>query len=255
MLTARLCRTNYFVCLSWSRLKRSRTHIFNPIASIDAHRDLQQPVPLSQLQLIDLAYDNGSSPFIANYPAPQHMRLGLRVRRGLRDWRSAVPLADIVSNYQRSDFGHDAMAGLIVGMVTIPQAVAYALLAGVPPQSGLYACLLPMVIYAVFGSSKQLVVGPVAVAALLVTATVSELAPRYSEAYLGITTLLCLQVGLLLGVLRITRMGGLVTLLSHPVINGFVTAAAILIIISQLPSLTGIAVPDNTNPSNALADW
>ena len=181
------------------------------------------------------------------------MRLGLRVRRGLRDWRSAVPLADIVSNYQRSDFGHDAMAGLIVGMVTIPQAVAYALLAGVPPQSGLYACLLPMVIYAVFGSSKQLVVGPVAVAALLVTATVSELAPRYSEAYLGITTLLCLQVGLLLGVLRITRMGGLVTLLSHPVINGFVTAAAILIIISQLPSLTGIAVPDNTNPSNALA--
>ena len=64
------------------------------------------------------------------------MRLGLRVRRGLRDWRSAVPLADIVSNYQRSDFSHDAMAGLIVGMVTIPQAVAYALLAGVPPQSG-----------------------------------------------------------------------------------------------------------------------
>jgi len=253
MLTARLCRTNYSVCLSWSRLKRARTHIFNPIASIDAYRDLQQPVPLSQLQLIDLAYDNGSSPFIANYPAPKHMRLGLRVRRGLRDWRSAVPLADIVSNYQRSDFGHDAMAGLIVGMVTIPQAVAYALLAGVPPQSGLYACLLPMVIYAVFGSSKQLVVGPVAVAALLVTATVSELAPRYSEAYLGITTLLCLQVGLLLGVLRITRMGGLVTLLSHPVINGFVTAAAILIIISQLPSLTGIAVPDNTNPSNALA--
>ena len=61
------------------------------------------------------------------------MRLGLRLRRGLRDWRSTIPLADIVSNYQRSDFSHDAMAGLIVGMVTIPQAVAYALLAGVPP--------------------------------------------------------------------------------------------------------------------------
>ena len=62
------------------------------------------------------------------------MRLGLRVRRGLRDWRSAVPLADIVSNYQRSDFSHDAMAGLIVGMVTIQQAVAYAILAGDPPS-------------------------------------------------------------------------------------------------------------------------
>ena len=180
------------------------------------------------------------------------MRVGLRIRRGLRDWRSVVPLAGVIGNYQRSDFGHDVMAGLIVGMVTIPQAVAYALLAGVPPQSGLYACLLPMVIYTVFGSSKQLVVGPVAVAALLVTATVSELAPRYSEAYLGITTLLCLQVGLLLGALRITKMGGLVTLLSHPVINGFVNAAAILIIISQLPSLTGITVYDNTNPSAAI---
>ena len=180
------------------------------------------------------------------------MRLGLRIRRGLRDWRSVVPLAGVIGSYRRSDFGHDVMAGLIVGMVTIPQAVAYALLAGVPPQSGLYACLLPMVIYTVFGSSKQLVVGPVAVAALLVTATVSELAPRYSEAYLGITTLLCLQVGLLLGALRITKMGGLVTLLSHPVINGFVNAAAILIIISQLPSLTGITVYDNTNPSAAI---
>jgi SulP family sulfate permease len=88
------------------------------------------------------------------------MRIGLRIRRGLRDWRSTVPLAGIVTSYQRSDLGHDAMAGLIVGMVTIPQAVAYALLAGVPPQAGLYACLLPMVIYTIFGSSKQLVVGP-----------------------------------------------------------------------------------------------
>ena len=182
------------------------------------------------------------------------MRIGLRIRRGLRDWRSTVPLAGIVTNYQRSDLGHDAMAGLIVGMVTIPQAVAYALLAGVPPQAGLYACLLPMVIYTIFGSSKQLVVGPVAVAALLVTATVGELAPRYSDEYLGITTLLCLQVGLLLGLLRITKMGGLVTLLSHPVINGFVTAAAILIIISQLPNLTGIPIDPNANPSIALAN-
>lgn len=180
------------------------------------------------------------------------MRLSLRIRRGLRDWRSYVPLITTLNHYQRQDLSHDIMAGLIVGMVTIPQAVAYALLAGVPPQSGLYACLLPMVLYAVFGSSKQLVVGPVAVAALLVTATVSELAPRYSEAYLGITTLLCLQVGLILGLLRLTKMGGLVTLLSHPVINGFVNAAAILIIISQLPGLTGISIEDTTNPATAL---
>jgi SulP family sulfate permease len=138
-------------------------------------------------------------------------------------------------------------------MVTIPQAIAYAFLAGVPPQSGLYACLVPMVLYAIFGSSKQLVVGPVAVAALMVAAAVAEHAPKYSDAYLGITTVLCLQSGIILWLLRLSRMGGLVNLLSHPVITGFVNAAAILIIVSQLPAFTGIAVNDTTSPFTTLA--
>ncbi len=176
------------------------------------------------------------------------MRLGLWFKLGLREWPGYVPLVPILRTYTREDFSHDLIAGLVVGMVTIPQAVAYAFLAGVPPESGLYACLVPMVLYAIFGSSRQLVVGPVAVAALMVAATAAEYAPRFSDAYLGVTTIICLQSGLLLWILRLSRMGGLVNLLSHPVITGFVNAAAILIIISQLPAFTGIEVDGATEP-------
>ncbi len=182
------------------------------------------------------------------------MRLSAWFKLGVRDWHKYVPLAPVLLNYSRDDFDHDLVAGLVVGMVTIPQAVAYAFLAGVPPQSGLYACLVPMILYAIFGSSRQLVVGPVAVAALMVVATVSDYAPKYSDAYLGITTIICLQAGLVLWVLRLSRMGGLVNLLSHPVITGFVNAAVILIIISQLPAFSGIAVDNTEQPITVLTN-
>lgn len=177
------------------------------------------------------------------------MRPARWLKLGLREWPGYIPLIPTLRNYKREDFSHDLIAGLIVGMVTIPQAVAYAFLAGVPPQAGLYACLVPMILYAIFGSSKQMVVGPVAVAALMVAATVSEYAPKYSDEYLSITTIICLQSGIFLWLLRLSRMGGLVNLLSHPVITGFVNAAAILIIVSQIPAFTGIDVTD----SSALA--
>ena len=170
----------------------------------------------------------------------------------VKDWRSYVPIIDVIRGYQRADFNHDLVAGLVVGMITVPQAIAYAFLAGLPPEAGLYACLAPMVVYAVFGSSKQLVVGPVAVAALMVAAAVSEHAPAYSDAYLGITTILCLQSGVVLWLLRLSNMGGVVNLLSHPVIVGFVNAAALLIIISQLGPLTGIASDAQLNPVERL---
>ena len=170
----------------------------------------------------------------------------------MRHWTRFVPIIDSVREYRRVDFGYDLVAGLVLGVVTVPQAVAYAFLAGLPAQAGLYACLAPMVIYALLGSSRQLVVGPVAIAALMVAATVGEHAPAHSDAYLGITTILCLQVGMLLWLLRLFQMGGIVNLLSHPVITGFVNAAAILIIISQLPAFTGIAMDDGGNPVDSL---
>ena len=180
------------------------------------------------------------------------MRLSLWIRLGLRDWRGYVPLVPTLETYRRDDLGQDLIAGLVVGMVTIPQAVAYAFLAGVPPQAGLYACLVPMLLYAVFGSSKKMVVGPVAVAALMVAATVSQYAPKYSQQYMDITTVIAVQSGLMLLLLRLSRMGGLVNLLSHPVITGFVNAAAILIIVSQLPAFTGITADGALEPYTIL---
>ncbi len=156
-------------------------------------------------------------------------------------WLRHVPIIEVVRCYRRRDLPFDLVAGLTLGIVTIPQAIAYAFLAGLPAQAGLYACLAPMVIYAVLGSSRQLVVGPVAIAALMVAATVGEYAPAYSDQYLGITTVLSLQAGVMLWLLRLLQVGGFVNLLSHPVIAGFVNAAAILIIVSQLGAFTGVA--------------
>ena len=113
--------------------------------------------------------------------------------RTLATHRSVVrflPIVPVLASYRREDFHHDLVAGLVLGVVTVPQAVAYAYLAGLPAQAGLYACFAPMAIYAVLGSSRQLVVGPVAIAALMVAATVGEYAPAYSDAYLSITSVL-----------------------------------------------------------------
>lgn len=162
--------------------------------------------------------------------------------------RNYLPLIPILSNYRRDDFGHDLAAGLVVGVITVPQAIAYAFLAGLPPQAGLYACLVPMLIYALLGSSRHLVVGPVAVSALMVSAMVSEYAPKHSDAYLDITSIVCIEAGLFLLLLRISNMGGVVNLLSHPVIVGFINAAAIMIIVSQLRAFAGIPGTVGDNP-------
>ena len=109
-----------------------------------------------------LLHDDRYEPILVR---PIGKRLSLWVRMGAREWPNYIPLAPILRDYKRTDFNMDLTAGLVVGMVSIPQAIAYAFLAGVPPESGLYACLVPMILYAIFGSSRQLVVGPVAVAA------------------------------------------------------------------------------------------
>ena len=158
-----------------------------------------------------------------------------------RGWRAQVPLLRLLRGYDRTAFNSDLTAGLIVAVVSVPQAVAYAYLAGLPPSAGLYACLVPMVLYTLMGSSRHLVVGPTAVAALMVAAAIGTHAPDYGGNHLGVATVICLEAGLFLLLLRLTQMGSVVHLLSHPVITGFVNAAAILIIASQLSALTGIA--------------
>ncbi len=134
----------------------------------------------------------------------------------------------------------DAWAGLSVGLILIPQAIAYATLAGMPPQTGLYAALIPAVIGALWGSSQLLAVGPVALTSLLVFGSLSPLAAPGSGQWVALAIWLAVYSGLFQLMLGAFRLGRVADLVSQPVIHGFINAAALIIIVSQLPDLFGV---------------
>lgn len=142
-------------------------------------------------------------------------------------------------------FKDDLIAGVTVSLVAIPQSLAYAQLAGVPPIYGLYAALLPTVVGALFGSSAQLSTGPVAMTSLLTAASIAPLAGHGTELFYSYVTLLALLSGLFQVAFGALRMGVLLNFLSHPVLMGFINAAAIIIGLSQLPTLLGIPRPQS----------
>jgi SulP family sulfate permease len=154
--------------------------------------------------------------------------------------RKIIPVLEWVQHYKREDLKADLTAGLIVAIMLVPQGMAYAMLAGLPPVVGLYASTLPLIIYALLGSSRQLAVGPVAMMSLLVVAGVSPLAQPGSGKYISLVLLLSLMVGVIQFFMGLFRAGFVVNFLSHAVIRGFTSAAAILILLSQLPHLFGI---------------
>lgn len=137
----------------------------------------------------------------------------------------------------------DATAGLTVSVILIPQAMAYAMLAGMPPIYGLYAALVPLIIYPIFGTSRHLALGVTAIDALIISAGVSVLALPQTEEYLALVILLALLTGLIQFLLGVFRLGFVVNLLSEPVITGFTAAAAITISVSQIQHVTGLSVP------------
>ena len=153
---------------------------------------------------------------------------------------SLFPIAEQLADYSRDKLQGDLSAGLTVGVMLIPQGMAYALIAGMPPIYGLYASLVPLVLYAFFGTSRQLAVGPVAMVSLLVAAAVGPLAGGDPSTYIGLALLLSLMVGVLQFGLGIARFGFLVNFLSHPVLSGFTSAAALIIGLSQLKHLLGV---------------
>lgn len=151
-----------------------------------------------------------------------------------------IPALQWINTYNRSDLRGDLSAGLTVGVMLIPQGMAYSMLAGLPPIYGLYASTIPLVLYAVFGTSRQLAVGPVAMVALLIATGISQLAEAGSADYIALAILLALLVGLIQLLMGVFRLGFLVNFLSHPVISGFTSAAALIIGLSQLKHLLGI---------------
>ncbi len=150
------------------------------------------------------------------------------------------------TGYQRSWLAGDLTAGMVVTVMLIPQSLAYAMLAGLPPQVGLYASVLPLFAYALFGSSMALAVGPVAVASLMTASALSPLAAQGSPEYLMMAVLLALLSGVMLFVAGLLRMGFLAYFLSHPVISGFISGSAVLITVGQLKYLLGMPLPSGS---------
>lgn len=157
--------------------------------------------------------------------------------------KTFIPILDWLSKYSISDAKGDLSAGLTVGVMLIPQGMAYAMIAGLPPIYGLYASTIPIIIYSIFGTSRQLAVGPVAMVSLLTAASVGLLADGGTELYIQLAITLALMVGVIQFALGVAKLGFLVNFLSHPVISGFTSAAALIIGLSQLKHLLGVDIP------------
>jgi SulP family sulfate permease len=161
--------------------------------------------------------------------------------------RLPIPLFADLERFGRQVVRSDLLAGLTTAVLLVPQSMAYALMAGLPPVTGLYAALMPPLGYVLVGSSRELSVGPTAIDSLLVLAALGGIAELPKEQYASAAALLCLMVGLLQLTMGALRLGHVVTLLSQPVLSGFTSAAALLIAFAQLPHLLGLpAVRDAT---------
>ena len=154
--------------------------------------------------------------------------------------RRFFPILDWGSEYSKDTFLSDFVAALIVTIMLIPQSLAYALLAGLPPEMGLYASILPLVAYAIFGTSRALAVGPVAVVSLMTAAAIGKLGLATPAEYAAAAITLAFLSGLILTVMGVFRLGFLANFLSHPVIAGFITASGLLIATSQMKHILGV---------------
>lgn len=157
-----------------------------------------------------------------------------------------LPMLQWARGYGGALLSADLLAAVIVTIMLIPQSLAYAMLAGLPPVVGLYASMAPLVVYALFGTSRTLAVGPVAVISLMTAAAAGQVAAAGTPEYLAAALILALLSGLVLIVMGLLRLGALANLLSHPVISGFITAAGLIIAAGQLGPLLGIRTSGHT---------
>ena len=165
------------------------------------------------------------------------------------------PILEWAPAYSRATFAADLIAALIVTVMLIPQSLAYALLAGLPAEVGLYASIAPLVLYALFGTSRTLAVGPVAVASLMTAAAAGQIAASGSPDYLAAAVLMAFLSGMFLLAMGLLRLGLVANFLSHPVITGFVTASGLLIAASQLRHILGVKGGGQTLPEITESLW
>ncbi|MEN8657855.1 sulfate permease [Marivita sp.] len=171
----------------------------------------------------------------------------------LNHLRGYLPILDWGRTYDRNAFSNDMIAAVIVTIMLIPQSLAYALLAGLPPEAGIYASIAPIILYAIFGTSRALAVGPVAVVSLLTASAVGQVVEAGTAGYAVAALTLAFLSGAFLVLLGVLRLGFLANFLSHPVIAGFITASGILIAFSQLKHLLGVSAHGHTLPELLLS--
>ena len=147
-----------------------------------------------------------------------------------------------LQDYRHSTFKSDLVSGLVIAFMLIPQGMGYALVAGLPPEYGLYACIFPPIIYALLGTSNKISMGPVALDSILIITGLSVLAEPGTERYLELAILLTLMVGLLQFGLGLLKFGFIANFLSYPVIVGYTSAAALIIIGTQLEAMLGVDI-------------
>jgi len=166
-----------------------------------------------------------------------------------------LPILDWGRRYDRAAFGSDALAAVIVTIMLIPQSLAYALLAGLPAEVGLYASILPLVAYALFGTSKALAVGPVAVVSLMTASALAPLGLDNVTEYVAAAAVLAALSGLMLVAMGLLRMGFIANFLSHPVISGFITASGLLIAVGQAQHILGVKAGGHSLPEMFAGLW
>jgi len=168
--------------------------------------------------------------------------------------KSIFPILDWLPNYKKAWLKGDISAGLTVGIMLIPQGIAYAMIAGLPPIYGLYTAMIPQIVYAFFGTSRQLAVGPVAMDSLIVAAGVATLADIGTQNFIEFAILLAFMMGVLQVLFGMFKLGFLVNFLSRPVISGFTSAAALIIGFSQLKHLLGIDIQRSDKIYNLIIE-
>jgi len=167
---------------------------------------------------------------------------------------SLFPFLTWLPRQTRASVGRDLIVGLSGAILALPQSIAYALIAGLPPEYGLYAAIVPVLIACLWGSSWHLICGPTAAISIVLFASVSPLAVPASQDYITLILLLTLLAGIFQWLLGLLRFGALVNFVSHSVVLGFTLGAAVVIAIGQLPNLLGLELPANTTALASLMD-
>ena len=169
-------------------------------------------------------------------------------------FKKYIPILSWLPGYNKAALSGDLSAGLTVGVMLIPQGIAYAMIAGLPPIYGLYTAMTPQVIYAIFGTSRQLSVGPTAMDSLIVAAGITSIATVGPDNYIAAAIMLAFLMGLMQLAFGVFKLGFLVNFLSKPVISGFTSAAAIIIGLNQLKHIFGIEIPRSNQAHSLLYD-